>query len=389
MTRYNYYNTTSDNQFIFIYAYLYYNFGLTFFKLQHHYLFYFINSGLNYKNKSYLSNFFSNLPISLFFIKEATDVFLQLPQNNLKTKIYKRDFILSFHSKRNKRLSKNFYKFYFLKFKHLHKKISRFSINQRMMLTARNIYKGLFNFFYSGVQKQRQDNLNLMTDSIKKKWLSKLVVHKEKRNIKIFFNAHKQLVAKMRKSRYAHWHLRVRGKLNEWRYHKLLGVELHNITRSSYSTFLNFILLRSFNFILCWQQIIKLQSFNLVLHNGLPIGPDPIVVRGDIFELPIFLNRRFYHLRTNMTNILSRSKRQAYKGFIKWNSIPVTKGKKFPKIVKKIPLNVLNLGSCIEWDVTTNSFSVIYKLSKFKNNLDFEIAFSSVLTLQNWRYRYD
>ena len=151
----------------------------------------------------YLSNFFLNLPVYRPFIKKAVKIFLQLPRNRLRRKLYKKNFMFFRRLRFSKRLPINFYKFYYLKFRYLHKKISNFTIRQRLMLTAKNVYKSLWYFFFKATRRQSRTNLHLIFARLKKKSF-KYIKKNKKRNRVIFLNAHKSLVAKMRRSRYAH-----------------------------------------------------------------------------------------------------------------------------------------------------------------------------------------
>jgi len=49
----------------------------------------------------------------------------------------------------------------------------------------------------------------------------------------------------MRKSRYAHWGYRTTGKLNEWRYNKLLSYELGHLVKDFSKQMLVHILFRT------------------------------------------------------------------------------------------------------------------------------------------------
>lgn len=192
-------------------------------------------------------------------------------------------------------------------------KYTNFSILQRIFLSKKNIKNRLWQFFYAptkfykikaSIVSKTKDVSRIQSFSFDK--INKLTM----------LNANKPLISKMRKARYAHWDLRLKGRLNEWRYNKLLGVDLSYITKTNYYTFLSLILVRCFNFILSWRQMLKLHNFNLVLHNGFFMGYKPVLKKGDIIELPVFIKNLTTKNEKHFKLITKKSKKRAYIEFL-------------------------------------------------------------------------
>ena len=288
--------------------------------------------------------------------------------------------------KLKKKLRLNYFKFYNLHHRNRKPTFSNFTINQRIFLSKKIMKKSLWDFFYKSGKTIKQDYKNLINS---RQLTFPHFLTNSTRNI-TFLNANKPLLWKMRKARYAHWDLRVRGKLNEWRYHKFLGTELHVLACKDTNLYLNIILLRTYTCILSWRQMILLIKHNLILCNGAPFKSTHSLVRGDIVELPIFIKPRNDKDDLNYFNkIIKRSKRLAYKSFLAFKNKFIRKHEKVPKIFKKLPVGSKFLGSSIAWDRNISAFGVIYDFNAFKHDHEVNITYSSVLTLQNWRYRFD
>lgn len=375
--------------------------------IKQYFLLFYILSKFFYKPYHFFQNF-----LCLFFIKfkwrqrfGRTSNFLNLypPHRGLLYKIdlkpiwffkkqqlfRKRKRLSKIKTKKNlklKRLNLNFFKYYHLNQKYINMKYTNFSILQRIFLSKKNIKNRLWQFFYAptkfykikaSIVSKTKDVSRIQSFSFDK--INKLTM----------LNANKPLISKMRKARYAHWDLRLKGRLNEWRYNKLLGVDLSYITKTNYYTFLSLILVRCFNFILSWRQILKLHNFNLVLHNGFFMGYKPVLKKGDIIELPVFIknlttkNEKYFKL------ITKKSKKRAYIEFLHSKKKLKKNNKNFPKIFKKLPVGFLNFGAFLDFDSSTNSFAIIADVGNYSHNVHYNILYTSVLTLQNWRYRFD
>ena len=384
----------------------YNNLNFSIVSLKYYFLFFLILNKLSYKPYHWFQSLFH-----LFFAKLTfKEKFLGLPHFlnttaphrgilfklelkpiwalKKKSFFYKRKRLLRLKKKfrKIKNLNLSFFKYYHLSQKYLNIKYSSFSIFQRIFLSKKFIKNRLWRFFYAPTKFFKINSLI----SNKVNEITRLKDFFFKQPHKLYMlNANKPLITKMRKARYAHWDFRLKGKLNEWRYNKLLGVDLNYITKDNYYTFLNLILLRCFSFILSWRQILKLHNFNLILHNGFFMGYTPTLKCGDIVELPIFIKKSTYEDNKYFSLIVKKSKKRAYIEFLHSKKGLKRAPKHYPKIFKKLPLGFLKLGAFLDFDSSTNSFAVITNITNYKHNIHYNILYTSVLTLQNWRYRFD
>lgn len=260
-----------------------------------------------------------------------------------------------------------------------------FTIRQRLFLSKKTIKKTLWQFFYTAgkhrfLKKRLYKPYDNMVASISSLSKSSRV---------FFFNANKPLIWKMRSARYAHWDLRIKGKLNEWRYNKLLGTELYMLSRNNNNPLLNFIFVRAFNVILSWRQMILLLKYSLIMHNGKVFSNSAVLHVGDIIELPFFIKGYAFFKQRQFKKIISRSKRLSYKSFLSYKNKKIRKHKVVPKLFKKLPIGFKRFGTSLAQDYALNTFAIMYPLDKYKHDISYEISNSSVLTLQNWRYRFD
>lgn len=284
--------------------------------------------------------------------------------------------------KRNFRL--NFLKYYRLINFDFKTNYINFTINQRLFLSKKTIKKTLWQFFYTA-EKHR---------FLKKKFYKphNIVdnISSSPQNSRVFFfNANKPLIWKMRNARYAHWDLRTKGKLNEWRYDKLLGTELYMLSHKTNNPLLNFIFIRAYNVILSWRQMILLLKYSLITHNGKIFSNSTTLQVGDIIELPFFLWGSTSFKRRHFKKIIGRAKKLSYKSFLSYKNKKIRKHKVVPKLFKKLPIGFKRFGTSLAQDYALNIFTLVYPLDKYKHDIYYEISNSSVLTLQNWRYRFD
>lgn len=300
--------------------------------------------------------FFSNRPSSNFFFK------LFKKQKKYKTSLLKRFFITSQRT--------------------ILKKLTPFSITQRLFLSQRTITRHLWVFLYT---------------SVKTKILVEPFLHKKKFNLKkkkkiCFLNAHKPLIWKMRKARYAHWNLRTRGKLNEYRYDKLLGKELHFLYNVQITQFLSFILFITYYAILSWRQLMLVLTYNLIVYNGASTNFISLVKKGDIIELPFGkIHRSQIQVKRHFFKLLKKAKRLSYKNFLSHKKYFwfFRKHKNVPKIFKRLPVGLKFFGKLIAYDASLNTFAILYDLPKFQHHLNWKLSNSSVIGLQNWRYSFN
>jgi hypothetical protein len=271
---------------------------------------------------------------------------------------------------------------------HVPKKVKpTFLLRQRYFLTSKNLNKNIWKFLYAKSKytfNNDKKNLNLQ--------LTYLLKPSQKKSL-FFVNLYKKLLWKMRKSRYAHWSYRTTGKLNEWRYNKLLSYELGHLVKDFSKQMLVHILFRTLYKTLSWRQVLLLLSFNLVVVNGKFCKQHTSLKKGDIIELPTFIKPDTLRNRLPKSNvfkkIISRGKKSAYKAFRSKNIFNKPNIKKIPKIFKKLPMGYKFLGSTLARDSSINALALIYDLMSLSHDLEYKMTYSSVLTLQNWRYRFD
>lgn len=149
----------------------------------------------------------------------------------------------------------------------------------------------------------------------------------------------------MRKARYAHWNLRTTGKLNQWRYDKLLAWELRNLVESQSQQMLAHILLRSYRIVLSWRQMLLLISNQLIVINGQFYFENVIIKWGDIIELPFYKRKKSKKIKNSkytFRKIVRRAKRTSYKSFLARKNKKIRKNTKIPKIFKRLPIGYKN-----------------------------------------------
>lgn len=265
--------------------------------------------------------------------------------------------------------------------------VNTFSLRQRYFLTLKNIRKTIWLFLYVKVKKTFFKNditTNQILHSFKSRGLPKKSL--------FFVNLYKKLLWKMRKARYAHWQYRTTGKLNEWRYNKLLSHELYNLSKSVPQQFLIHIIFRSFFLIVSWRQVLALMSFNLFILNGNFCSNNFFFKKGDILELPLSLSLAYDKSKLKKINIFKKNTSKAKKtiyNFYKKKGFRVMFSQKLPKIFKKIPIGYKNMGSFLAVDNTINVLTLLFDFNKTSQDLSYSLTNNSVLTLQNWRYRFD
>jgi hypothetical protein len=261
----------------------------------------------------------------------------------------------------------------------------RFSIRQRLFLSEKTLTRGVWHFLYTSIKHK-------LLERVKQYKKKKKFFYPRLRRKTILLNAHKPLIWKMRKARYAHWNLRTMGKLNQWRYDKLLAWELRNLVESQSQQMLAHILLRSYRVVLSWRQMLLLISNQLIVINGQFYFENVIIKWGDIIELPFYKRKKSKKIKNakyTFRKIVRRAKRTSYKSFLARKNKKIKKNTKIPKIFKRLPVGYKKLGAFLARDSAINVFAVIYPIEKWLHDIGHEISLSSVLTLQNWRYRFD
>lgn len=280
----------------------------------------------------------------------------------------------------NKKLlkKKNFLNYMYSKSISIQKIKINFNLKQRLFLSQKNITHQIWSFLYKRVN----------TKFFLKNKFQKFTNSDTDRKL-LFFNFHKPLIWKMRTARYVHWNLRTRGKLNKYRYDKLLGRELVFRLKTKFVQLLLCVFFISYYSILSWKQLLLVINHNLIIINSVSISKELLnVKKGDIIELPYGLNYRAFNSH-KYNNIVKNSKKTVYKLYkTKW-LFRKKKNKLVPKIFKKLPVPVQLFGKTIAYDPMLNVFAVIYDVPAVKHNTNWSITKSSVLSLQSWRYNFN
>lgn len=318
-----------------------------------------------------------------FFI--VASKFARFMRRKLRRKYILKKLVRKFS--KNKNLTRiNFLRYTRLITSRIKPSLRSFSLKQRLFVSKKRMVRTVWNFLYTKVK-------NNFLKSPKKMYSEKRLVGKTRRKQRIFFNAHKYLAWKMRKARYAHWGLRTRGKLNEYRYNKLLGRELAYLTQWQTSHFLPVILLNTLACLISWRQFIKMGELHLIVYNGIDTNIPAQVKLGDIIELPFgqSLGRFRKTMRKYYRRIINRAKTVSYKSFIafKRRKSFFRKHLNVPKIFKRLPIGLKRLGRNLAYDPALNIMSVIHPIQTNNYNISYSLTSTSVLGLQNWRYRFD
>jgi hypothetical protein len=249
-------------------------------------------------------------------------------------------------------------------------KIITFNLQQRLFTSKKHLSKHLGSFLFKPLLKKKK-RFYIKAKSI------------------IFLNAHKSLIWKMRKARYAHWAFRKIGKLNERKYHRFLGTELSFLTQKHGWQLLSQILLSTFTIPISWRHLSNLYLNNLVLVNGNPASNYTVIAKGDIVDLP-------YNLRTKLLKkkkifkLFKRSQRTFFKFFKKLKTYHTIENRfVIPKIFKRTFRKQTHFIKHIAFDKSLNSFAVINNLPAWNNNFEYKTIVSSVIGLQNWKYKFD
>lgn len=295
--------------------------------------------------------------------------------------------LLRFKKRKTRKI--NLLKFSKISFYCFKRIVSRFTITQRLFLALKRLKANMWYFLY------KKNKWNLFERRRKLLFFDKESKFSYRKRFKKLYliNANKSLIWKMRIARFAHWSFRTFGKLNEWRYNKLLGWELSKLTRNWDHQMLAHTLLRTYRFVLSWRQMLLLIKYQLIIINGLYYFDEIKINQGDIIELPFRIIKREQserrRRRWDFIKLVSRARKIAYKSFLRKKNKNVRQSLNVPKIFKRVPVGYKRLGSLLARDKAMNLFSVIGKIHYYRQDIDYEITRSSVLTLQNWRYRFD
>lgn len=326
-------------------------------------------------------NFFNNL--NNIYRHGAVSKLSFIANIKKKTVFYKKKklklLINKLHLKKNIKV-KNFISCYYTKIYNTVIKKSAFTLKQRLFISKKFLTQQLWAFLYKSVK----NNFFL-------KKIDKAIIYTWNRTKLLFFNFHKPLIWKMRTARYAHWNLRTKGKLNKYRYAKLLGKEMQYILKTKSTQFLLCIFFITYYTILSWKQLLLIIYHSLIIVNGKVIDLNlPYLKLGDIIELPYGLVYNLNNfVKKHYKKLVKKSKKLVYKQYKEKKKLKLNKDKVIPKIFKKLPVGVQMFGKLTAYDPLLNIFAIVYPIANTRHNIDTKITKTSVLCLQNWRYNFN
>lgn len=387
----------SKNELFFLYYYLSFTsilktLNYTNFNLRQSDFFFFFTFNNFYLNSIYKTtkkkNFNKKTPYWLSINKFYTRNIELLLKRCVPTVFFKKYLRLKSWNKKlwfTQRLKINFLKFFILINKNFKKKLENFSLLERTFLTKKIICNKLTAFLF-----KKTKNYFVLKNNYQNNFYAPKPNNFKKKKI-YFFNANKSLIWKMRFARFAHWDLKTRGKINKYRYDKLLCKDLRFLTKTHTKSLFLLVLFNYYNLIISWKQALNLLSYQLIIVNGQFIYKDFLLKKGDIVELSYGSTMYKFNkqLKSYFKVITRQAKRRNYiqknKSFTFYNK----NAKKIPKIFKKTHIGLINLGVNIVQDPIFKSFLVLnYYNSYFHDPVMLSIK-SSVLGLQNWRYNFD
>lgn len=229
-------------------------------------------------------------------------------------------------------------------------------------------------------------NFKILRSKLWNIYTKKKKTYKNRKKRLIYCNLYRNYPWKIHQARYVHWFYRTYSKLNEWRYNKLLGVELNYlINKKNCFSFLQ-VIFNSYLCLISWKNSINMLYYPWCLINGEFFKNNEVILKYSILELPIIIFKKKITQNLNNKNkhFFFKSRKFYYKTF-KQNF----KFKLIPKIFKKRPLNSKLINQFVFRDLATNSFFFYKKLNKIEENKQQNLTMSTVLTLQNWRYRFN
>lgn len=333
----------------------------------------------------FLSVFFNNRAVKSTFSNSAV-IFRFLLAFNKKFFLRKSNKIDNFALSRIARV--NFFKTSILNKTSKVKEKKSFSLVRRVFINNARINE----FFWASLFKTaREGVVPHKIRFLRQRLASKL--RKKRNRLLLFLNINKPIISKLRKARYAHWSIRTRGKLNEYRYNKLIAFELKQTPLMDATQVLYYYLLATYSVVLSWKQILRLLLTNLILVNGQPVNATKRLNKGDIVELPhntaIMKRRRVFGMF--LDNIVRRAKYTNYKSFINKRERfkKLAQPHAVPKIFKRLPISTFSISQYFFFYPALGALFVLKKLPHHQFNIENSLFTTSVLSLHNWRYRFD
>lgn len=286
----------------------------------------------------------------------------------------------------------NFLKFFLFKnIIPVKQKFSNFTLRRKIFLTTPNITRVVADFVYTSAKKLSTHKHLMSKTHTPQIWKKNFFSNLKVKHKAIFYNAHKSLIWKMRASRFAHWWTQTRGTLNEWRYDKLLSRELSTYLNYFQKQLLCVVLASVYCCFLSWKQQTWFFVNNLSLVNGKEFSINIILQFGDIIEFPFGpgLKTFTYFNHQRFLSKLSFAKRFLYKTSLKPKAKNLKTAHRCPRLIQRIPTGLQSLGRLICVDNGLKTVGILYKLPYLSHSVTGNVLVTAVLTLQNWRFRFD
>lgn len=262
-----------------------------------------------------------------------------------------------------------------------------FNFHQRNFLTKNRIESSLFKWLYFPHKLTLE--INFLTKNDTSARGEELLENRNRGNTVLLTNTYKRLAWKFHLARIIHWNLRTKGKLNEWRYNKLLAIDLKAAPHNMQKTLLGYTLLILYTTYTTWKNILQLLDYRLIIKNGTILYPTDTFEKGDIVELPFFWHNSIeVRLEKKFLAIYLRAKKFSFK-LLSRTKKPTKIDKISNKIFKRMPIFFQDFGNLVHCDQVFKSIFFLNPLSTFHYNCNASFNKTSILTLQNWRYRFD
>lgn len=271
------------------------------------------------------------------------------------------------------------------------KNFGNFTIRRKIFINKTTIARELTYFLHSSIKLKNTGKLTQLRLLDSKKFFNKKLGVTSHVTTTILYNAHKSLIWKMRMARYAHWKINMRGTLNEWRYDKLLANSLSTYHQLFQKQLLCVIFANLYCCFLSWKSYNWFFDLNIVLLNGCVLNKYSTLMQGDILELPYGPGLRLFtkYTKSRYLRRVYRVKRFLYKLTKKKRAIKSTKKKYCFKQMQNLPVGLQSLGRLIAVDPSSKVIGILGKLPFLTHNIPLNSTVSAVLTLQNWRFRFD
>lgn len=324
-----------------------------------------------FKNKIKKNNY------NYFTLKNALKNFYNVKKLQIKSK-YKK--------------SVNFLKYYY-SYKLL-KKISiyrRLTLIQKSFITSSMFDKKTYLFFY----KQKKNFINTENNNtyllFKNKLVNKDINLKLKKNLKkkmYFSNFSESILRKARESRRAQWSYYFNSKLNRRKY----KIFFTSIGKTSHKLWffeiLSFFILQIYCKFFSWNHIHILLKSKMFLINFKEYSDTYLVKHGDIISIPYSLVNGFIAIwhKFNYFKFLRRIKKWSYLNYCKHINKKLLKKKNFPKIFKKLPINIYIYRKNLILDYLLPTAVYLNNTNSYRFNLSSQWEISTVYKLYAWKF---